>query len=865
MKTEDKDHVKGKQEVLYGLCGACKKVECATLVYLEDGIVTKIEGNPDVPPNYGLLCDRGASEILSLYNPYRLKSPLIRTNPDKGLDVDPKWKKVTWDEALDLVARRLKKVRDKDPRGLVICSGEGNEEGVLRLPFCKTFGTPNLIASRGPLCTIHYASCLVHADFPSSVPDIEHCQYLLTFGGSLGPNIAATGSTRRFAKAIERGMKLVVVDPRSSYEAAKGEWIPIRPGSDFAFLLAMAHVILHEGLRCDMWFMKNRTNAPYLIGPDGNYYRDPDTGKPMMWDPVENRARTFDADFEDITLTGAFTVNGVACRTAFDLVKEEFFKYTPEWAEKICTVPAETIRRIAGEFVENARIGSTIEIDGFTFPFRPASVRTFRAVTNHRGGTYADLTGKIINMLVGNLEVPGGVVGDGVRGPVMLPDKDGVVTPYGEAVPMPFTFPPEHIDCHEFYPNKHTGPHLAAKAILEPEKYHHDYRIEAWMTLGSNPVRKVAQPQVFVEAIKKIPFVVSIAYHMDETAILADVILPDNCALERHLVKVFKTASQNTSKEVCGLHQVYIRQPVPPVFDTMNMDDIFHELAERMGILYGKGGLYDHINQMKDTYMGDDGLSINEENKLELDQKHTLEEISDRRLKSWRHDGRGIDELKRAGAFTHWGLEKEFYNYYYHPENKTRHPFYFQHLKTTGEELRANLEKHNISFPGIDDPDYIFDLYRPIPHWVENSEFRAPEEFDLWVINWRTPYFSNDSTNVLANPWLVEVTDKDPFENGVYMNSGTAQKKNLEEGDTVVVESRYGKAEGILRITELLHPDALGIPGCGGIGTIQSNPVLKRGANWNALLPLDEKTLDPVSAGIECSPRVKVYRKAAKG
>ncbi|MFC2007599.1 molybdopterin-dependent oxidoreductase, partial [Chloroflexota bacterium] len=680
MAKELENIVKGKREVLYGLCGACKKVECATLVYLEDGIVTKIEGNPGVPPNYGSLCGRGDSEILCLYNPYRVKTPLVRTNPEKGLDVDPMWKEVSWDEALDMVAERLKEVREKDPRSLVLCSGEGNEEGILREAFRKAFGTPNLIASRGPLCTVHYASCLVHAGFPSAVADLEYCQYLLSFGGTLGPNIAATGSTRRFAKALERGMKLVVFDPRCSYEASKGEWIPIRPGSDFACALAIAHVIMHEGLQYDEWFVKNRTNAPYLIDPDGNYYLDTGTGKPMMWDSVENCAKTFDAQFEDIALEGAYTVNGAECRTGFDLVKEEFAKYTPEWAEEICIVPAATTRRIANEFVEFARIGSTIEIDGFTFPFRPVSVRTFRAVTNHRGGTYADLTGKIINMLVGNIEVPGGVVSDGLRGPILAPGNDGVVKPIGEAVPMPFKFPPDHIDCHEFYPNKHTGPHLTAKAILEPEKYHHDYRVEAWMNIAGNTVRKVAQPQVHEAALKKVPFIVSVAYHMDEAAILSDVVLPDNCALERHLVKVFKTASQNATKEVSGLHQAYIRQPVPTVFNTMNMDDVFQELAERIGILYGKGGLYDHLNQTNNT-LQDDGLSLNEENKLELDKRYTLEEISDRQLKSWKHDGRGIDELKKVGAFTHWGTEKEFYGYYYFPDNKTRHPFYFQHLK----------------------------------------------------------------------------------------------------------------------------------------------------------------------------------------
>jgi len=75
------------------------------------------------------------------------------------------------------------------------------------------------------------------------------------------------------------------------------------------------------------------------------------------------------------------------------------------------------VRRLAREFVEHARIGSTIEIDGFTFPFRPVSLNVERNVTNRRGGTYADLVGKIINLLVGNIEVPGGCLSCSYRGP----------------------------------------------------------------------------------------------------------------------------------------------------------------------------------------------------------------------------------------------------------------------------------------------------------------------------------------------------------------------------------------------------------------------------------------------------------------
>lgn len=853
----------GEQKVLYGVCGGCMQSDCATLVYLKDGVVEKIEGNPEAPPNYGTLCGKGKSEILGLYNPYRIKTPLVRTNPEKGLDVDPMWKEVSWDEALDIVADRLRKVREEDPRGLVLFEGFGNRDTILRRHFVRAFGTPNEIGSHGPLCTVHYASCLVHAGFPVAVVDLEHCQYHITIGRSLGPNFATATGTRKFAKAIERGMKLVVVDPRSSHEASKGEWIPIRPGTDLAFLLAFAHVMLHEDLPFDEWFIKNRTNAPYLIGPDGYYCLDPDTQKPLMWDPIENIAKSIERPFEDVALKGCYTVNGIQCRPAFDIILEEFAAYTPEWAENICGVPPETIRRIAREFVDHARIGSTIEIDGFKFPFRPVSLNTERMVVSHRGGTYADLTGKIINMLVGCIEVPGGCLGDGYRGPLLEPDQDGVVKPAYEAIPQPFKFPPDHIDSREFYPNKHTAPHLTIMAVLYPQKYYHDYEVKAWMTVGANPIRKNAQPQKYVEGFKKMGFGVSIAYHMDEPTILADVVLPEHCSLERFRVNAFYPQHQSFDDEVTGLHMIQLRQPVPPLFRTKHTDDIFMELADRLGILLGEGGLYDQLNNYLDRRILYDGLNLTGEFKLDLNTKYTLEEIFDRQLKAWRYneDGWGLDELLANGFLAKRVSKKYFYLYYYYPDNKTRHPFYFERLKRVGDELRRNLKKHNVKFPGIDNEEYIFDLYRPVPHWVVNAEFNAPEDYDLWVINWRTPYFSNDVNNMAGNPWLSNLSKQDPYDGAICINTMTAERKGLKDGDTVVVESRYGKVEGRLRTSELFHPQVVGISGCFGLGTRLSNPLAKAGPHYNSLLPLNDESLDAVSAGQESAPKVKISKK----
>lgn len=856
----------GEKKTLYGLCRHCMQGDCATLVHMEDGVVVKVEGRDDVPPNYGSLCPRGNSAIMSLYNPYRVKVPMVRTNPQKGLDVDPRWKEVSWDEALNIVAKELKKVRDEDPRGLVICEGWGERDTILRIPFRVAFGTPNEIGSHGPLCTVHYATGLIHGNFPVSIVDLEYCEYHITLGRSLGPNFATTGGTRKLTKALERGMKLICIDPRCSYEASKGEWIPVRPGTDYAFLLAMAHTMFYEIQTYDREFLINRTNSCYLIGSDGNYKRDEKLNKPLIWDFNTGSAVPFDTEGASPALEGSYPYHNEILHTAFTLVRDGFITYTPEWAESICTIPAETIRRIAHDFVSHARIGSTIEVDGFVFPFRPVSLNTERNVTNHKGGTYGDLTGKIINMLVGNIEVPGGCLGSGYRGALAIePGDDGIMKPGYEAVPKEFHYPPNHIGLEEFFPNCHTTPHLAVNAILEPEKYYIDYEVKAWFSVGGNPIRMNAEPEKYVKAFQKIPFSVSIAYHMDEPAIMADVLLPEHSFLERLRVAPFYPQHQSISNEVSGLQMIQMRQPVPTLFNTMHVDDIFMELAERIGILYGEDGLNDCINHGEDWIIKDHGLNLKDPYKLDLNTRYTLTELFDRQIRSWKFgDGTGFEELNKAGYKAYWQPKKNFYLYYYYPGNQTKHEFYFQHLKNTGDTLKKNLRANGITFPGVQDENEIFDLYKPIPYWVKNSESNAPSEYDLWAINWKTPYFSSDVGNVVGNPWLAELYKADPFEAVICINTETAKKKALKDGDPVTVSSRYGSIDGIVRTSELFHPDTLGISGGYGGGNKHGNPLNRKGPNFNALISTEIHTLDPVSAGQEMAPKVKIVKRRGK-
>jgi anaerobic selenocysteine-containing dehydrogenase len=216
------------------MCG--NKSWCSSRVHLKDGVVVAIEGDPTNPVSQGKLCSRGQAAIFNLYNPYRVKAPMKRTNPKKGLDQDPGWVEISWEEALTIVAERLKKIRQEDPRKFAHMWGFGGYGWIVQdASFLPAFGTPNLLRSHGVLCPVHYGCSMVQGTILDK-QDVEYCQYLLTIGGSLGPNIGSAHSTRALSRARERGMKIVVVDPRCSNEATLAdEWIPIRPGTDLAF------------------------------------------------------------------------------------------------------------------------------------------------------------------------------------------------------------------------------------------------------------------------------------------------------------------------------------------------------------------------------------------------------------------------------------------------------------------------------------------------------------------------------------------------------------------------------------------------------------------------------------------------------
>ena len=223
---------------------------CAIKVHRVNGVVVGIEGNPDCPSTpEGKLCAKGHAGLQEIYSPTRVKVPLKRTNPEKGIGVDPKWVEISWEEALDTITRKLKKIREDDPRKLLMVSFDLDFFLTIRTAFGLSFGTPNLWTGGARYWCgngLHPIAYLTHGTF-SFDPNVEHCDYLLLIGSQSGFNLDANPIERAtaLADARARGMKLVVVDPVMSRAGAKAdEWIPIRPGTDAAFALGVINTSL---------------------------------------------------------------------------------------------------------------------------------------------------------------------------------------------------------------------------------------------------------------------------------------------------------------------------------------------------------------------------------------------------------------------------------------------------------------------------------------------------------------------------------------------------------------------------------------------------------------------------------------------
>ncbi len=221
--------------------------KCGAIASVRDGRLWKIEGNPEDPLSRGRLCPRGTGGVGAHFDPDRLKAPLVRRQR-RGAE---EWAQVTWDEALGLVADKLQRIKAAyGPEAVALFShGIG---GTFLKHTLRAFGTPNVAAPsfaqcRGPRDVGFSLTFGEEVGSPERT-DIRNAECLVLIGSHLGENMHNT-QVQEFAEAVGAGASVIVVDPRFSVAASKAKYyLPIRPGTDLALLLAWMHVIVTEGL-----------------------------------------------------------------------------------------------------------------------------------------------------------------------------------------------------------------------------------------------------------------------------------------------------------------------------------------------------------------------------------------------------------------------------------------------------------------------------------------------------------------------------------------------------------------------------------------------------------------------------------------
>lgn len=233
-------------QVIPSYCDLCFW-KCGLLAYVKDGELWKVEGNPKDPLSNGRLCPRGTGGIGAYFDKERLKSPLIRKS-ERG---EEKWVEVTWNEAFDYIADKMKKMKvTYGPEAMALFShGIG---GSFIKHLLRAYGSPNETAPsfaqcRGPR---EVGFELTFGDIVGSPErtDIENAKCIVLIGSHLGENMHNT-QVQEFSRAVEKHASIIVVDPRFSVAASKAKYyLPIKPGTDLALLLAWMSVIVNEKL-----------------------------------------------------------------------------------------------------------------------------------------------------------------------------------------------------------------------------------------------------------------------------------------------------------------------------------------------------------------------------------------------------------------------------------------------------------------------------------------------------------------------------------------------------------------------------------------------------------------------------------------
>ncbi|MGD8833537.1 MAG: molybdopterin-dependent oxidoreductase [Desulfobacteraceae bacterium] len=245
---------KKKIENLFSACDMCFN-KCGLIARVEDGVVKKLDPNPKSLKSRGMLCARGNAGVRQLYDPDRLKYPLLR----KGARGEGKWQRLTWEQALDHAAEQMERIgREYTRCGFLFMAGTDMQSTFVHR-FAEVYGSFNVISHESN-CLLSRNRAFLDTFGVVPTPDVLNSRYIIMPGANRFEALV-TPDSMDLMTAMQAGCKLVVLDPRFTKTAALAdEWHAIRPGTDMAFFLAVAHVLIGED-RYDKKFVDEKTSG----------------------------------------------------------------------------------------------------------------------------------------------------------------------------------------------------------------------------------------------------------------------------------------------------------------------------------------------------------------------------------------------------------------------------------------------------------------------------------------------------------------------------------------------------------------------------------------------------------------------------
>ena len=401
-------------EVRRTTCYMCA-CRCGINVHLKSGKVSYIEGNRDHPVNKGVLCAKGASGIMQVTAPSRLRAPLKRVGP-RGSGA---FEEISWDEALELAVSWLKPLRETAPQKLAFFTGRDQSQSFTSY-WAQGFGTPNY-AAHGGFCSVNMAAAGIYtmggAFWEFGQPDWDRAKLFILFG--VAEDHDSNPIKIGIGKLKARGARVIGVNPiRSGYNGVADDWYGITPGTDGLLILSLVHELLRAG-KIDLDYLARFTNAPCLVeaaeGPgQGLLLRDAD-GKLLVIDRATGKPAPFDRKGVKPDLGATWK----GCRTVFQHLAERYLSddYAPEAVAARTGIPAGRIRGLASE-IAHAAFDAPVVIDQpwtdfrgerhATMVGRPVAFHAMRGISAHSNGFQTARALHMLQILIGSVETPGG-------------------------------------------------------------------------------------------------------------------------------------------------------------------------------------------------------------------------------------------------------------------------------------------------------------------------------------------------------------------------------------------------------------------------------------------------------------------------